>query len=87
MAARIDRVHSERVRQRIRLSQLVTRLQNNALGRNGVNMTQSQIDSAKFLIGKALGNPPDIKEISGPDGAAIPMSLAVAYVDPTSSET
>jgi hypothetical protein len=86
MAARIDRIHSERVRARIRLSQLVTRLQNNAMGRNGVNMTPTQIDSAKFLIGKALGNPPEIKELSGPDGAAIPLSLAVEYANPAASE-
>lgn len=68
MAARKDGLHSERVRARIRLSQLVTRLQNNALGRNGVVMNQQQIDSAKFLIGKALGNPPERKELSGPGG-------------------
>jgi hypothetical protein len=86
LAARIDRVHSERVRARIRLSQLVTRLQNNALGRNDVNMTPAQIDSAKFLIGKALGNPPEIKELSGPDGGAIPLSLAVEYANPASAE-
>lgn len=71
MAARKDGLHSERVRARIRLSQLVTRLQNNALGRNGVNMTTAQIDSAKFLIGKALGNPPERKELSGPNGGPI----------------
>ena len=75
MAARIDRIHSERVRERIRLSQLVTRLQNNALGRNNVNMTQSQIDSAKFLIGKALGNPPEIKELTGAKGGPIEAVL------------
>lgn len=71
MAARIDRMHSELVRSRIRVSQLVTRLQNNALGRNGVNMTQSQIDSAKFLIGKAMANLPETKELTGAGGGAI----------------
>lgn len=76
MAARIDRLHSERVRARIRLSQLVTRLQNNAMGRNGVNMTPTQIDSAKFLIGKALGNPPERKELSGIDGAPIQQEVS-----------
>lgn len=81
MAARIDRVHSERVRARIRLSQLVTRLQNNALGRKGVVMSQQQIDSAKFLVGKALGNPPEIKELSGLEGGPIETSHTVEYVN------
>jgi hypothetical protein len=75
MAARKDGLHSERVRARIRLSQLVTRLQNNALGRNSVVMTPAQIDSAKFLIGKALGNPPERKELSGIDGGPIQQEV------------
>lgn len=87
MAARIDRIHSERVRQRIRISQLVTRLQNNALGRNGVVMTPAQIDSAKFLIGKALADLPKQTEISGPEGGALPLSLGVEYVSKDDTAT
>lgn len=64
MAARIDGIHSERVRNRIRISQLVTRLQNMALGRHNVRMTPQQIDAAKFLIGRAIGNPPERKDLS-----------------------
>lgn len=64
MAARVDGIHSERVRNRIRISQLVTRLQNMALGRNGVSMTVAQIDAAKFLIGRAIGNPPERKDVN-----------------------
>ena len=79
MAARTDRSHSELVRSRIRLSQLVTRLQNNALGRNGVNMTQQQIDSAKFLIGKAMANLPETKELTGPGGGAIQSKHEVIW--------
>lgn len=85
MAARNDGVHTERVRARIRLSQLVTRLQNNALGRNGVNMTQGQLDAAKFLIGKALPNPPERKELSGIDGAPMESRHVVEYVNGTDS--
>lgn len=80
MAARIDRIHSERVRQRIRVSQLVTRLQNHALGRNKVEMTSTQIDAAKFIVNKAMGNPPELKELSGPDGGAIALEATVRFV-------
>jgi hypothetical protein len=61
MAARKDSLHSERVRQRIKLSQLVTRLEKNSLGE--IEMTQPQIDSAKFLVNKAMGNPPELKKL------------------------
>jgi len=71
MAARIDGMHSERVRQRIRVSQLMTRLQNHALKRNGVEMTSSQIDAAKFCISKAMSNPPERRELTGADGTPL----------------
>lgn len=61
MAARKDGLHSERVRARIKLSQLVTRLEKNGLGE--IEMTPGQIDSAKFLVNKALGNPPEKKQL------------------------
>lgn len=62
MAARKDGLHSERVRQRIKLSQLVTRLQMNSLGE--IVMTPGQIETAKFLVGKAMSNPPEDKNLN-----------------------
>jgi hypothetical protein len=79
MAARKDGLHSERVRQRIRVSQLVNRLQKNALGE--VEMSASQVDSAKFLINKVMANPPERKELTGPDGGSIPLGLTVEFVN------
>lgn len=61
MAARIDRIHSERVRNRIKLSQLVTRLENNALGK--IEMTPGQIDTAKFLVARVMAPPPEDKNL------------------------
>ena len=66
MAARIDRLHSERVRARIKLSQLVTRIESNGLGE--LEMTPSQLDAAKFLVNKAMANPPTILEGPGDKG-------------------
>lgn len=62
MAARLNRHHSEQVLERIKLSNLVTRLQKNALRqlRNPnnteeiVSMTEGEIRSAIFLIERRL---------------------------------
>lgn len=62
MAARNDRMHSERVRARIQLSQLVTRLQKNALGQ--LAMSDGERDSAKFLIARAMPPPPEQKDLN-----------------------
>lgn len=57
MASRHDRKHSELVRQRIQTSQLINRLQDNALGEE--SMTAGQIKSAEILLRKAV---PDLKQ-------------------------
>lgn len=44
------------VREKIQASQLINRLQSEALGE--IELTDGQRDSAKFLINKAIGNPP-----------------------------
>lgn len=70
MATRLNRHHSASVLERIRLSQLVTRLQHNAMGtlkgasggaggaekgkRHFVEMSEGQIRSAIFLIERRL---------------------------------
>lgn len=79
MAARKDGLHSERVRQRIRLSQLVTRLQKNGLGE--IEMTASQVDSAKFLINKAMANLPEQKDVNLSGGLNISWPLPKSPLD------
>lgn len=62
MAARLNRNHSELVLKRIQVSNLVTRLQKNALRQlknpndpnEVISMTQSEIDCAKFLIERTV---------------------------------
>lgn len=54
-------LHSEEVRARIQVGLLVNRLQSNGLGE--ITMTPSQVDSAKFLINKALPNLPERSEV------------------------
>ena len=52
MAARLNRNHSELVLKRIQTSQLVNRLQDNAMGK--ITLTDGQIRSAVFLIERTL---------------------------------
>jgi hypothetical protein len=85
MAARLNRNHSELVLKRIQVSNLVTRLQKNALRQlknpNDLNevisMTQSEIDCAKFLIERTIAKavlPQDLN-ING--------NLTCVFRDPT----
>lgn len=53
MAARRFKIrHDENTRAKIRASQLVNRLQNHVLGK--VELTRTQVDAAKTLLGKVL---------------------------------
>ena len=54
MAAREDKIHTNRVRARIQVSQLVTRLENNALGELDKEMTTGQILSANSVLDRAM---------------------------------
>lgn len=51
------------VRDKIRASQLVNRLQDHALGK--LEMTRSQVAAAEFLLNKIIPNPPQKLEHSG----------------------
>jgi hypothetical protein len=56
MATRLNRRHSQMVREKIQAVQLINRLQSEALGE--IELTVGQRDSAKFLIHHAIGSPP-----------------------------
>lgn len=85
MAARLNRNHSELVLQRIRVSNLVTRLQKNALRqlRNPnkpdeiVSMSDGEIRSAIFLIERTIAKAEAPKDLN------INGTVLVQIVDPT----
>ncbi len=79
MATRLNPRNAESTRQKIQVTQLINRLQGHALGK--IEMTPTQIDAAKFLLNKRIPNPPT--EISGPDGAAIPVKATIEFVGAT----
>lgn len=61
MAARLNRMHSDKVVERIQVSNLVTRLQKHALrqlknpnDKSDITMSPSEVDAAKFLIERKL---------------------------------
>lgn len=62
MAARLNPRHSEMVRAKIRTSQLINRLQDEALGK--IELSDGERESAKFLINKSLANPPEQKDVN-----------------------
>lgn len=80
MAVRLNQKNAESVRQRIQVRMLALRLEQHALGE--VTMSQTQVDAAKFLINKRMPNPPERKELSGPDGGDIPVGMRLHFVSP-----
>lgn len=54
MAARLRLRHQDEVRQKIQASNLITRLQKHADGE--VEMTPTQVQAAKILLDKSIGN-------------------------------
>lgn len=80
MAARTRAMfHSEDVKAKIKTSQLLNRLQDNALA-EAEFLTRGQIDSIKALLAKTI---PDLKavELTGADGGAIEINVTIGGND------
>lgn len=77
MAARLNPRNQQSVREKIRASQLINRLQNHVDGK--VEMGQTQVRAAEVLLRKCL---PDLSAIdatlSGPNGGPIQTRVDVA---------
>jgi hypothetical protein len=80
MAARLNPRHTEMVREKIRVSQLITRLQNHALGRKGVKMNDSQIKAAGIVLNKAMADPPRPIVVEGNEDNPIRHNHKVEFV-------
>jgi hypothetical protein len=70
MAARLRPRHQHEIREKIRASQIVTRLTSHALGRLKKPMDASQVTAALGLLKKCM---PDLAQtaLTGPDGEAL----------------
>jgi hypothetical protein len=61
VAARLNARHQAMVREKIKASQLINRLQDHVL--RGSKMANSQVRAACYLVSQAIGNPP--QDVSG----------------------
>ncbi len=79
MAARLRLKHQDEVREKIRASQLVNRLEDHVLGE--VEMTSTQVSAALGLLKKCV---PDLQatELTGDPDAPVEMSLKVTGIPP-----
>lgn len=84
MAARLNRLHQESVKQKIQTSQLINRLQKHALGE--IELSDSQRDSIKFLINKTVSNPPTELNHGGQEDNPINIAIAKIQLEPVSSD-
>ena len=65
------------VRERIRTTQLLKRLQDYALGVDGVKMKPTQVKAAQFLISRMVGPPREQQDLN------INGNLTAVFADPT----
>ncbi len=77
MAARLRPRHQDDIRQKIKVSNIIDRLEKHIAGE--IEMTSTQVTSAKILLDKSMSNAPVLQELSGPDGGAIPHSVNVKF--------
>ncbi|MDR5728321.1 MAG: hypothetical protein RB191_12910 [Terriglobia bacterium] len=73
--ARLNRRHQEMVREKIRASQLVNRLEDHVL--EGVEMSRSQVSAALGLLKKCV---PDLTSVTVSDPDGEPLSIAVSFL-------
>lgn len=77
MAARLNPFNQESVKQKIQASQLVNRLQKHAFGE--IEMTPTQIDSAKFLLNKRLSNAPtEVQSVEALTAGSLTINITEA---------
>jgi len=60
MAARLNRMHQDSVREKIRASMIIDRLEKCAAGE--IELTPTQVQSAKILLDKSISNAPTITD-------------------------
>ncbi len=80
MAARLKGYHAEEVRAKIKASQLINRLQNFGLGKNGVKLDTAEVNAIKILLGKCLADLANV-QVTGDGGGPVKMTIEWAKPD------
>ena len=75
MAARLNRKHQESIREKIRGSQLVNRLEDHIFGE--LDLTPTQVNAALGLLRKVV---PDLKATEHSGEIEVPVSGTVTFV-------
>lgn len=85
MAARLNRLHQESVKQKIKASQLINTLQNHVDGKHELN--PSQVDAAKYLLSLVVSKAPTQvqQEINGNINANV--SFTVVGIEPQARDS
>ena len=78
MAARLNRLHQETVKAKIKGSQLVNVLQNHAFGET--EMSPTQVQAAKILLDKIISNAPVEQILSGDQENPIAFSGKIEII-------
>lgn len=73
MAARLDRVHSQRVRERIKTTLLLERVQDHAFGE--LEMTPSQLQAAFALLDRTVPKLSQIQHVGDEEGGPVKINL------------
>jgi hypothetical protein len=78
MAKRLNPRHTELVREKIRTSYLINRLTAHVEGK--VELSSAQVQSARILLDKSIGNAPQVTELTGADGAPLlPVHINIGF--------
>jgi hypothetical protein len=83
MAARLNRMHQDTVRQKIQADKIVLSLQNHVAGKSELSPTQ--IQAAKILLDKSISNAPQIVESTLKGDKDNPIRTEVSIAPPNMS--
>lgn len=80
MAARLNKLHTDEIRSKIQVSQLLNVLTKQALGQEE-DISMSRMKAIEILLRKSL---PDLSsvQLTGEDGGAIKQSLVIEFAKP-----
>jgi len=81
MAARLNKLHQDDIRQKIQASQLINVLQNHALGLDGGDLAMSRMKAIEILLRKSVADLSAVT-ISGDKENPLNTSVTVTFVAP-----
>ncbi len=79
MAARLRKTHQDDIREKIKVSQIINRLQDNLDGK--IELNTGQIQSARILLDKTMSNAPQLVAQTTEHSGEIKQRVEVHIVD------